>query len=137
MKKRIVSIDFGLKRLGVALSDESQILASPLGVITAGKNNAETVKTLLQLLKPYSFEKIIIGHPLHLDGRSSPLAKEATKFLEALKNEVECEVMLFDERLSTLQAERALKDGSVNRKKRAKVIDSLSAVIILQCYLGY
>lgn len=136
-KKRIASIDFGLKRLGVALSDESQTIATALGTLTAGKTTQETIDSLLKLLAPYEIERIIIGHPLHMDGRSSPLAQAAAQFLEQLKPRVSCALSLFDERLSTLQAERMLKSGNVNRKKRTQIIDSLSAVIILQSFLGY
>jgi putative Holliday junction resolvase len=137
MKKRIASIDYGLKRLGVAISDENKIIASSLGVIQAGKNNAETISKLLDLLKPYPLERIVLGNPIHMDGRVGFLADEVRHFLTQLQQHVTCEVTLFDERLSTLQAERSLKEGGMRRKKRAQVIDAVSAVILLQSYLGY
>ncbi len=136
-KKRVASIDFGLKRLGVAISDESQIIASSLGVVQAGRNSAETVQNILKLLAPYDLEKIIIGNPIHMDGRMSFLADEVKHFMTQLQAKVSCEVSLIDERLSTSQAERSLKEGGMSRKKRAKVIDAVSAVILLQCHLGY
>ena len=137
MKKRIVSIDYGMKRLGLAISDENKIIASSLGVIQAGKNNAEKLSTILKVLKPYEIERIIIGYPIHMYGRVGFLADEVKHFLSQLQQHVTCEVTLFDERLSSVQAERSLKEGGMRRKKRAQIIDAVSAVILLQSYLGY
>lgn len=136
-KKRIASIDYGLKRLGVAISDENKIIASSLGVVFAGKNSAETIQTILQLLKPYDLERIVVGYPIHMNGKVGFLADEVKHFSSLLQAQVTCEVSLFDERLSSVQAERMLIEGGMNRKKRAKVIDAVAAVIVLQSYLGY
>lgn len=136
-KKRIASIDYGLKRLGLAISDESQIIASSLGVLEAGQTSSETIQKILQALKSYDLEKIVIGYPLHLNGKVSFLSDEVQHFITLLQKEVSCPVLLVDERLTTLQAERSLKEGGMSRKKRAKVIDAVSAVILLQGYLGY
>jgi|ERR1700722_9179850 len=136
-KTRVASLDYGLKRIGVAISDENKIIASSLGVIQTGRTSTETIHTILTVLKPYNLERIIIGYPIHMNGTMSFLADEVTHFLSLLKAHVSYEVSLFDERLSSVQAERALKEGGMNRKKRAKVIDAVSAVILLQSYLGY
>ena len=136
-KTRIASIDYGLKRLGVAISDENKIIATSLGVVTAGKNSLETIQSLLTLLKPYQLERIVIGYPIHMNGKIGFLADEVKHFLSLLQPHVLCELTLFDERLSSVQAERSLKEGGMRRKKRAQVIDAVSAVILLQCYLGY
>lgn len=136
-KTRVVSLDYGLKRIGVAISDENKIIATSLGVIQAGRSSAETIQRIIELLKPYEIERIIIGNPIHLNGKVGFLADEVKHFLSLLQAQVSCPVSLFDERLSTVQAERSLKEGGVCRKKRTKVIDTLSAVIVLQCYLGY
>jgi len=79
-KKRIVSIDYGLKRLGIAISDENKIIASSLGVIQAGKNHAETVRNILNLLKPYDLERIIIGYPIHMNGITNNNTLEIVRF---------------------------------------------------------
>ncbi|MCC5832591.1 MAG: Holliday junction resolvase RuvX [Chlamydiales bacterium] len=136
-KKRIASIDYGLKRIGLAISDENQIIASSLGVIEAGKTGQETIRKLLDVLKSYDLERIVVGYPIHLNGKIGFLADEVNHFISLLEKEVNCPVVLIDERLSTLQAERSLKEGGMNRKKRAKVVDAVSAVILLQCHLGY
>ena len=136
-KTRVVSLDYGLKRIGVAISDENKIIATALGVVQAGKTSAETIQKILDLLKPYELERIIIGNPIHLNGKVGFLADEVKHFLNLLQAQVGCEVSLYDERLSTVQAERSLKEGGMRRKQRAKVIDTVAAVILLQCYLGY
>lgn len=134
---RIASIDYGLKRLGLAISDETKSIATSLGVVQAGRNHTETIRILLELLKPYTMERIIIGNPIHMNGKVGFLADEVKHFLALLQAQVTCEVTLYDERLSSVQAERSLKEGGMRRKKRAKVIDAVAAVILLQCFLGY
>lgn len=136
-KKRIVSIDFGLKRIGLAISDENQILASSLGVIEAGKSSGETIRIILDALASFEIERIIVGYPLHLNGKVGFLADEVKHFVSLLQKEVDFPVVCVDERLTTVQAERSLIEGGMNRKKRAKVIDAVSAVILLQAHLGY
>lgn len=137
MGKRVASIDFGLKRLGVALSDENQIIASSLGVVQAGSNSEETINRLLALLQPYELEKIVVGYPVHMSGKVGFLADEVKHFISKLEQKVSCPIELLDERLTSVQAERALIEGGMNRKKRAKVIDAVAAVILLQTYLGF
>jgi putative Holliday junction resolvase len=136
VKGRVACIDYGLKRIGVAISDENQIIASSLGVVQTGKTEAETICSLLTLLKPYTLKGMLIGYPIHMNGTVSPLAKEVERFLSLLQAQLYCKITLIDERLSSIQAERILKEGGMNRKKRAKKVDALSAVILLQCYLG-
>ncbi len=136
-KTRVASLDFGLKRIGVAISDENKIIATSLGVVETGKSSAETIQRLLTLLKPYELERIIIGNPIHLNGKVGFLADEVKYFASILQAQVSCLVSLFDERLSSVQAERSLKESGMNRKRRAQVVDAISAVILLQCYLGY
>lgn len=137
MKGRIVSIDYGLKRLGLAISDETKTIASSLGTLLAGKNSAETISFILKKLEPYTIEKIIIGNPIHMNGKVGFLADEVAHFLTLLQQAVSCPVILWDERLSTVQAERALMQGGMNRKKRSQLVDSVAAIIILQSFLGF
>lgn len=137
MKHRVVGIDYGLKRIGVAISDENKILATSLGVMEAHHQSKETIRRLIELLKSYQIEKIIVGYPLHLSGKAGLLADEVKLFITALQEEMGCPVLPWDERLSTVQAERSLKEGGMRRKKRAKIIDAVTAVILLQSYLGY
>ncbi len=130
---RIASIDFGLKRLGLAITDESQIIATPLPNVEAARQSEETVARLLKVLEEYEIEQLVIGNPLHLSGRSSLLSDEVQHFAELLRKHVDFPVILWDERLSTKEAERTL--APLNRKKRAKLVDSVAAVLILQSFL--
>lgn len=135
IKKRIACLDYGLKRIGFAISDENQRLATALGNIQAGKSPMQTIDNILNAMKIYELEMLIIGNPIHLNGKASPLSDEVSAFAKLLQERVDYPISLFDERLSTLQAERLLQETGMKRKKRSKMIDGLSAVIILQSYL--
>lgn len=137
MKGRVASIDFGLKRIGVAISDENRVIATSLGVVFAKKTTRETVEALACHFQKYTLSKIIVGHPMHLNGKEGFLADEVRFFVSHLKEKFSCDIVLWDERLSSVQAERSLKEGGMQRKKRAKVIDAVAAVILLQSYLEF
>lgn len=134
-KGRVACIDYGLARIGVALSDETKMIVSFQKVIPAGKTAALSVKNLLDYFKEYTIDTVIIGMPLHMNGKRGFLADEVVHFIELLKKELTCPILTWDERLSTVQAERSLKEGNMNRKNRAKVIDAVTATILLQSYL--
>jgi putative Holliday junction resolvase len=134
---RIVGIDFGLARIGVSLSDSRKILATSLGRITVKGQISEAITELHQLLSPYKdeIELIVVGNPLHLNGGASPMSQAASQFKECIEKELPYKVTLWDERLTSSQAEKLLKERALCRKKRAKLIDTVSAMIILQSYL--
>lgn len=134
---RVVGIDFGLARIGVALSDPSKMIASTLGKIEAKKKSVETAKTLLAFLTPYQdeIELLLLGHPLHLNGKVGHMADEVLYFKGVLEEIGSYPVLLWDERLSSMQAERSLKESKMNRKKRAQVVDGVAAALLLQSYL--
>ncbi len=138
---RALGIDYGLARLGLAISDERKIIASPLGVLKAEKKSELTVQKLKEEFKRwktslgYEIDEVIIGMPLKMNGKQGLLADEVKHFIDLLSKEFSFPILIWDERLTTVQAERALKESSVNRKKRSQVIDSVTAVIILQSYL--
>jgi putative Holliday junction resolvase len=140
-KKRIVALDYGLVRIGIALSDELKIIATPLTTLTAEKKSEATVKKLLTFLqedqdeKKYDIEEIIIGNPLLLSGKSGLLADEVKHFIELLQKSTDIPLKLWDERLTSVQAEKSMKEGNLNRKKRSKLVDKIAAVILLQSYL--
>lgn len=132
---RIASIDYGLARIGLAVSDELKIIASSIATVAAEKKSQESLKKVLLALAPYQLEAIIIGIPYKMNGQMSFLADEVTHFVELMKQELSCPVVLWDERLSTVQAERSLKEANMSRKKRSKVIDAVTATLLLQSYL--
>lgn len=135
--KRIVAIDYGMVRIGLALSDERKIIASPLMILIAEKKMEHTVSKLLKELGGYQIEEIVIGMPLLMNGKQGLLADEVKAFIEILKQQTSIPVITWDERLTTVQAERSMREGGMTRKQRSKVVDTVSAVILLQSYLDY
>jgi putative Holliday junction resolvase len=132
---RIVGVDYGTVRLGVAISDESKIVARVLTTLLAEKKIEATADKLLQELSKLDVEQIVIGLPLRMNGKMGPMGDEVQHFVELLKTKLPYPVVLWDERLTTVQADRLLRESNLNRKKRSKVIDSMTAVILLQSYL--
>ena len=136
MHGRLVGIDFGKKRIGVAVSDERKMLASPLLTL----ENFSTLKAAAGLLKETlssysSIEAIVVGLPLHMSGKESDLSRLARQFGEVLKETLELPVIFWDERLSSRQVERSMREAGLKRKKQAKLTDKLAAAVILQNYL--
>ncbi len=133
---RILGIDFGEKRLGLAISDENKRMALPITKLLAGKNFAATIELLKKELSRYqSIEKIVMGLPLHLNGKESPMCERVRAFAKAITEILEVPVDFFDERFTSSCAHSSLKEVKANRKKRAAEVDSISAVITLQNYL--
>lgn len=141
--KRVIGIDFGMARLGIAYSDESLTIASPLKVLKAEKKSASTVTTLVNELKAhqaqygYEIAEIVVGLPLLMSGKMGLLADEVRNFVEVLQGAFPIPIITWDERLTSVQAERVLRESSLTRKRRSKIVDVVSAVIILQNYLDH
>ncbi|MGH2639013.1 MAG: Holliday junction resolvase RuvX [Rhabdochlamydiaceae bacterium] len=130
---RIVGLDFGSVRIGVAVSDERHILARALGVLI---NKPDFLQKLIELLKKEgTIDKIVVGLPLKMSGQDSAMTEAARKFAKDLEENIKLRVELWDERLTSALIERSLTDAGVRRKDRAQMSDTLSAVIILQSYL--
>lgn len=139
---RILGIDYGMARLGLALSDETKIIASSLETLKAERKVDYTVAKLLEIIqhicetKKCDIEEIIVGLPLMMSGRTGFLADEVKHFVSLLSQATTIPVKTWDERLTTVQAERSLREGNFSRKKRSQHVDAVAAVIILQSYLG-
>ncbi len=134
---RILAIDYGKARIGLAYTDLQKILALPFQTVRAGKTMKITIQNILNALKDHlkEIEKIVIGLPLYLNGTLSPMAQEVKIFAKELEKKISIPIVFLDERLTTAFADRSLKDLQINRKKRAKIIDQAAATIILQNYL--
>lgn len=130
---RIVGIDYGRVRVGIALSDERKILAQPLMRLELDKAFFSKLKS--ELAKKGPVEKAVVGLPLQMNGKEGEMAAEVRRFGQALEKELGIPVLFWDERLTTAQVERSLKEAEMSRKKRAEKNDALSAVVILQSYL--
>ncbi len=132
---KIVAIDYGTRRIGLAISDASRTIALPWTVIEAGKDPVESVvKALTPRLKEIG--QLLIGLPLLLSGEVGLMAQEVQRFKERLAAALpSLKIEFFDERLSSRQADRELQSLSLNRKKRSETIDSRAASLFLQSYL--
>ena len=131
---RILGIDLGEKRIGISISDELGITAQGLPTINS-INEMEDLKKIKETLDKYGVEKIVLGFPKNMNGSIGKQAQKAISFAEKLKSSFQLPVELEDERLSTNKAEKFLIETDRSRKKRKKVIDKMSAVIILQSFL--
>lgn len=131
---RILALDLGEKRIGVAVTDALNITSQSVGTIER-KGIRSDFKKIQDLIKEYGASKVIIGIPINMDGTKGKSAKLAIDFRDALKKEVLVDVDMIDERLTTKQGERMLLEADVSRKKRRKNIDKIAAQLILQNYL--
>ena len=133
---RIVGIDYGLARIGIAISDESQTIASPFKLVKAKKNLEVLAEEIINcIVASYDVETIVIGLPLHMNGQFNSKTDEVYHFIDIMKQFTNLPIETWDERLTTLQAEKSMRQANMSRKKRSKVIDVTSAIIILQSYL--
>jgi putative Holliday junction resolvase len=133
---RIIGLDFGDKRIGVAISDPTGLIATGIAVIGKGETFEPDIRELKRLIKKYDgVAEIVVGLPKTLAGKTGPQAEKVTTFIEALKNEFKLNIVAWDERLSTAEAERGMIEAGLSREKRRKVIDQSAAAIILQSYL--
>ena len=131
---RILGIDYGHKRFGLALSDEGQTLASPLPVYQR-RRDKQDLTYLARLVEEKEVGQIVVGLPRNMDGTLGEMAKEVLAFVETLKKKTHLPIDTFDERLTTAEAERVLIQANLSRKRRKTLKDSLAAVLILQGYL--
>ena len=133
---RVLAIDPGTVRLGLALSDPSGTIAQPLSVLKR-RTEAEDLKTLAELIKKYQVEQIVVGLPRTMDGRLDAAAKHAQAFGARVGEASGRPVAYWDERLTTVAAERYLIEQGKRRGKRRQEIDRMAATLLLQGYLDY
>ena len=131
---RILALDHGSKRIGVAVSDETKTIAQPLEYIDA-EPFADFLARLKQLLREKEVELILLGMPRNMDGSYGPAAQKVETFVAALRNAVTVPISLRDERLTSVMANRILIQGNVRRDKRKEKVDKMAAAILLQSYL--
>lgn len=127
---RIMGLDVGEKRIGVAVSD-------PLGYTAQGISTVkrEDIEELKKIVSDYDIGEIVVGLPKNMDGSIGDQGKKVLDFVEKLKQEIDLPMITWDERLTTKEAEGVLLKADLSRAKRKKVIDKLAAVLILQSYL--
>jgi putative Holliday junction resolvase len=132
---RILGIDYGNKRVGVAVSDALGWTAQPLDTL-AMHGHQELLTEIKAYLEKYDVEKIVVGMPFNMDGSRGKRAEITQAFINFLKNNLELPIVIQDERLTTSQAKNILLEADVSRKGRKKVIDKMAAALILQSYLN-
>lgn len=133
---RIAGIDFGLARIGISVSDELKLFATPKPFLRAGKTLDETAGQVWKFLSSQgTIDKIVVGFPLLLNGKEGDMAEHVKRFVDALKIYFKGDIVLWDERLTTAQVERTLKEAEFTRKQRSQLIDSASAAALLQNFL--
>ncbi len=131
---RILGLDVGSKTIGVAVSDELNLIAQ--GVTTLKRKGLRLdIKDLLRMIEELKVEKVVVGLPKNMNGSIGPSAKMVLSLVEELKKFVDLPIITWDERLSTVAAQKALLEADVSRKKRKQVIDKVAALLILQGYL--
>ncbi len=136
MVGRILGVDLGTRRIGLAVSDPSGVIASPLRVLERSGDLDADRAAILAAAREQDAERIVVGLPTELSGRSGPAAKAARAEVEALRAAApDLPVVLVDERLTTVIAQRALVQAGVRRKDRRRKVDKVAAAVILQSFL--
>ena len=131
---RILSLDYGSKRIGVAVCDELGMTAQGLATINR-KNRRQTLEDIAGFIRTYNAEKIVIGYPIRLDGTEGIQCEKINKFASILESTFSLPVIKWDETLSTKEAEEILTRAKIARNKRRNIVDKLAASLILQGYL--
>lgn len=131
---RILGLDPGSKRVGVALSDELQMIAQPLEYIPAEPFD-ELAAKLRELVADREVETVVVGMPRNMDGSYGPAAEKSKAFIAKLEEILTVPIRPWDERLTSAQANRVLIEGNVSRKKRKEKVDKMAAAILLQSFL--
>lgn len=129
-RRRILGLDYGRKRIGLAVSDELRLTAQPLQILTR-KNRADDVRRLREICREQGVARIIVGHPVHITGEPGEMAEEAARFAARLKKELGIEVELLDERLTSWEAEQTV----AGTRRSSAPLDDVAAAILLREYL--
>jgi len=133
---RCLGLDLGSKTLGLAISDTTLTIANVLTTIQFEEENYDSLlKPLQEIIEEYNIKKLILGYPLNMDGTIGPRAEITINFKQKLEEKFKLEVILQDERLTSVISNKVLINADISRKKRKKKVDGLAANLILQSYL--
>lgn len=133
---RLAGLDVGSKTIGIALSDTSRTIATPMEILQRTKFKND-IKKLIELIDKEKISAVIIGHPLNMDGSEGPRCQSTRQFIENCLPHLAVPIALWDERMSTAAAERAMLEADLSRAKRKKNIDKAAAAFILQGALDF
>ncbi len=134
---RILGIDYGQARVGIAITDELQITAQGLKTINYNGNDKILLSELDKIIEEYNIETIVVGMPLHMDGNRSKRVEITEKFIHKLKCKYnKIKIVSQDERLTTVQAHRTMNELDINKNRKKQLVDTISAVYILETYIN-
>lgn len=131
---RILALDHGTVRIGLAVSDEMKLFAQPLDYLPA-EPFAEFIQRLKAIVKEKEVDLIVVGMPRNMDGSYGPAAQRVREFVIALKEAIPMPIRTWDERLTSVTANRLLSEGNVRGEKRKEKVDKVAAAVLLQSYL--
>lgn len=136
---RILGLDFGSKTVGVAVSDPLGLTAQGVEIIRrkSESKQRQTLARIVELAEQYQAEKIVLGFPKNMNNTLGERAQKSLEFAEALKRRTGLDVVMWDERLTTVEANRTLMEEGIRRENRREHVDELAAIFILQGYLDY
>ena len=136
---RIMGLDFGSKTVGVAVSDPLLITAQGVEIIRRKSESKmrQTLARIAQLAEEYEVGRIVLGYPKHMNNTIGDRCEKTEEFKELVEKRTGLEVVLWDERLTTVEAERTMMEEGVRRENRGQYVDKIAAVLILQGYLDY
>jgi len=132
---RLMGLDIGSHTIGVAISDELKVTAQGLKTIRR-KSMEEDLNEISNLISEFKIDKIVVGLPKNMDGTLGKQAKMVFQWIKNLKEKINLPVVTWDERLTTIEASKVLLQADLSRQKRKRVIDKISAILILQGYLN-
>jgi len=134
---RTMGLDFGSKTVGVAVSDPLGLTAQPVEIVRRKSENKlrQTLARLEELVKEYQVTRLVLGLPKNMNNTLGERAEKSLEFKEMLERRIGLPVVMWDERLTTVEAQRAMIEGGVRREDRGRYVDALAAVLILQGYL--
>lgn len=133
-RRRVLAVDYGRKRIGLALSDELGLTAQPLATLVR-VNRQNDLRRLREACRTHGVTHIIVGHPLHMTGEAGEMANEAARFAARLQKEIGIGVELVDERLTSWEAEQTLAETKSSARRRRKPLDDVAAAVLLRDYL--
>ena len=133
---RVLALDVGTKRIGLALSDETRLLSQPLKTLRR-QSPPEDVRAISDVVKEWDVREIVLGLPLHMNGDLGEMGKKVLAFRDLLQTKINIPIETWDERLTTAEAERLMIEGGARRDKRKEVIDQIAASLILKGYLAF
>lgn len=134
LSERILAIDYGTRRMGLAVSDPLGITAQGLETLER-KNKRADFGRLERTIREYQVREIVLGNPLRMSGEESTLSQKVAEFAEELRRRFQLPVHLWDERLTSAEANRLLREAELSIKKRAQAVDRMAAVLILQSFM--